>query len=93
MFSSVAPPLEKGKLGQIFFQTWCSAQKLSKPLHTVSTAGQRGSVVCPMRCVLQVVIMKTKAVFMKGCVVTLSVAVIIKHYEKSSLREKVFDSG
>lgn len=49
--------------------------------------------MCYMRCVLQVVIMKTKAVFMKDCVVTLSVAVIIKHYEKSSLREKVFDSG
>ena len=80
-------------MGKSSFKTWCSAQKLSKPLHAVSMAGRRGSVVCYMRCVVQVVIMKTKAVFMKGCVVTLSVAVIIKQYEKSSLREKVFDSG
>lgn len=92
-FSSVAPPLEKGILGQVFFQTWCSAQKLSNPLYAVSTAGPRGSVVCYMRCVLQVVIMKTKAVFTKGCVAALSVAGIIKHVEKSSLREKAFVSG
>lgn len=45
-FSSVAPPLEKGILGQVFFQTWRSAQKLSNPPHAVSTAGPRGSVVC-----------------------------------------------
>lgn len=91
-FSSVAPPLEKGILGQVF-QTWCSAQKLSNPLYAVGTEGPRGSVVCYMRCVLQVVIMKTKAVFTKGCVAALSVAGIIKHVEKSSLREKAFVSG
>lgn len=37
--------------------------------------------------------MKTKAVFTKGCVAALGVAGIIKHVEKSSLREKAFVSG
>ena len=79
-------------MGKSYFRLSVLLRNSATP-HTPSAQQGQGVVCGYMRCVLQVVIMKTKAVFTKGCVAALSVAGIIKHVEKSSLRDKAFVSG